>query len=427
MKKAKRMTAAVLAVCMLAGVTLGAVGCSGKKEIVFWNPFSGPDGETMQAMVDKFNETDTEYTIKNVSMAGDDMYTKLPTVINSGKNIPDMGIVHFFRIPLYASENMVVPIESYIAGQPEIKEENYIETAWQFGDFNGQRYSVPLDMTGWVTYYNVDLVEKYAPHVLDDQLLTLDEVMEIGEAAAKDGVYAFGGANFFVEQFMAYLAQMGTELSVEDKPNIDTKEAREIIQKMKDIYASGYSSKIGDDNLNLLISNKIIFNPEGTWTANALNKEDYPDLNWGETNTMALDNQTMLNWMSSHQFVVYNNTGEKEDVKAAKAEVMGAFIEFVRENSGEWANAGHIPASIQAASGTDFESKPQAIFMSSDEEKDSLTLPNYTYFGYISDALYGVMQDILTDKLPVDDGLAKAQAEVSDKIAEHAKAAEAQK
>ena len=233
--KIRRTVALLSTTALMAGVAAGMGGCTAEKEIVFWNPFTGPDGTIMQALVDAFNETEPGYTIKNVSMAGDDMYTKLPTVLNSGKNMPDMGIVHYYRIPLYAQEGMIAPIDSCIEGQENIIEENYISSAWEFGNIDGERYSVPWDLTGWVVYYNQDLVDKYAQGVLDDNLVTLEELKSVAEKCSADGVYAFDGASFTTEQFMAYMMQRGISLEVDGQPNINTPEAVEVLETMKEI------------------------------------------------------------------------------------------------------------------------------------------------------------------------------------------------
>ena len=424
--KIRRTVALLSTTALMAGVAAGMGGCTAEKEIVFWNPFTGPDGTTMQELVDAFNETEPEYTIKNVSMAGDDMYTKLPTVLNSGKNMPDMGIVHYYRIPLYAQEGMIAPIDSCIEGQENIIEENYISSAWEFGNIDGERYSVPWDLTGWVVYYNQDLADKYAQGVLDDNLVTLEELESVAEKCSADGVYAFDGASFTTEQFMAYMMQRGISLEVDGQPNINTPEAVEVLETMKEIMGDGVSTKPGDDGFNLFVSNQVVFKAEGNWTKNSLNKDDYPELNWGETNDIAFDNETMLNWMSSHQFVRYENESESEEVRDAKNKVIGDFLEFLRQNSSSWAEAGHIPASIEASSGEEFESLPQSIFMSTEEEQNSLFLPQWTYYGYINDALNSVITDILNGEITPEEGLEKAQNEVVDKIEEHAKASESE-
>ncbi len=88
------LTAALLAgVFTVTGTAVQASEGTSENEIEFWNFFTGPDGENMKAMVDGFNATDPAYRIKNVTMASGDLYTKIPTVVNSGKGIPDLTIV----------------------------------------------------------------------------------------------------------------------------------------------------------------------------------------------------------------------------------------------------------------------------------------------------------------------------------------------
>ena len=58
-----------------SGEESGDNNAEAAKEIEFWNFFTGPDGDTMQELIDGFNATDPEYTIKNVTMQSGDLYT----------------------------------------------------------------------------------------------------------------------------------------------------------------------------------------------------------------------------------------------------------------------------------------------------------------------------------------------------------------
>lgn len=103
-------TKKIAGMVLMAGVGFTLLtGCGGgnssstnagnsKNEITFWNPLVGADGENLKKMVDEYNKTDPEFKIKNVSLKESDMYTKIPTVVNSGRNIPDLNIVHAERI-----------------------------------------------------------------------------------------------------------------------------------------------------------------------------------------------------------------------------------------------------------------------------------------------------------------------------------------
>src|SRR5690606_10685224 len=127
-----------------------------------------------------------------VSIAADDMYTKIPTVVNSGKGIPDLTIVHAERIKQFIDNDLLSPYDDLLADYPEIKAENYVPAGWDIGDIDGSRYSVPLDVHTFVMYYNKDLLEKYAPNALDDNVITFDEIRAAGEVSSKDGITGFG-------------------------------------------------------------------------------------------------------------------------------------------------------------------------------------------------------------------------------------------
>jgi multiple sugar transport system substrate-binding protein len=53
-------------------------GGSDKGVIEYWSVFTGADGVTMQAIVDKYNATNPAYTVNHRAMAADDLYLKLP-------------------------------------------------------------------------------------------------------------------------------------------------------------------------------------------------------------------------------------------------------------------------------------------------------------------------------------------------------------
>ncbi|HCE12580.1 MAG TPA: sugar ABC transporter substrate-binding protein, partial [Enterococcus sp.] len=169
------MKANKMAKWLMMGVCAGLlVGCgnssssssNSKNEITFWNPFTGADGSNMVAMIDAYNKTDPEYKIKNVSLKEGDMYAKIPTVVNSGKNIPDLTIVHAERIKQYNDNGMLESYDDLLGDYENINADNYVAEAWNLGELDGSRYSVPLDIHSWGTYYNKDLVEKYAPGAL---------------------------------------------------------------------------------------------------------------------------------------------------------------------------------------------------------------------------------------------------------------------
>ena len=70
-----------------------------KNTITFWTPLTGDDGAYMDQLVKDYNATNPEYKVKHVITS--DMYTKISTVLNSGKGVPDLSIIHADRVPSF--------------------------------------------------------------------------------------------------------------------------------------------------------------------------------------------------------------------------------------------------------------------------------------------------------------------------------------
>lgn len=226
---------------------------SSSKEIVFWNPFTGPDGKNMQKMVDEYNKTNPEYKVKNISLKEGDMYKKIQTVVNSGKNVPDLMIVHAERIKQYVDNDMLTSYDDYLSDFPEIKEENYMPEAWKIGDIDGSRYSLPLDIHSFVMYYNKDLVNKYAPGALDDNIVTIDEIKAAGEKAQKDKITTLG-VTWVKPNFLSLYAQNGGKLTENGTdPTINNDQAKAAFQTWIDLYKSRITNKDGEDPAQLFL------------------------------------------------------------------------------------------------------------------------------------------------------------------------------
>ena len=158
------------------------------KTIEFWSVFTGGDGEAMQEIVDAYNATNPEYTVVHRMMAQEDLYQNLPLAVQSGTDVPDLAINHVDRLQLNKENDIYLPMDEYIAANGNITADKYNAAAWNPGEIDGHRYAVPLDVHGYLTYYNKDLVEKYCPNVLDDNVITFDEIAEFAPDAASDGV-----------------------------------------------------------------------------------------------------------------------------------------------------------------------------------------------------------------------------------------------
>ncbi|MFB8448687.1 extracellular solute-binding protein [Enterococcus thailandicus] len=414
MKKLLGM-ALVTGACLMTLTACGSSGSTGsanEKEIVFWNPFTGADSSNVKAMIDEYNKTDPEYKIKNVSLKETDMYTKIPTVVNSGKNIPDLNIVHAERIKQYKDNDMLENYDEILADFPEVKAENYVTEAWNLGELDGVRYSLPLDIHNWGTYYNKELLEKYAPNALDDNILTFDEIKEAGEKAKADDVRGVA-VTWMKPNYLSTFKQAGGELTEDGTaPTLDTPAAKEAMNAWADLYQAGVTTKDGEDPMQLYLAGKLLFFPEGIWLQNNIKDAKFE---WGLTNSPQLtaDASKIVNWASSHQFVMFKNKDRSDE----KTKGIMEFINWLRTNSLEWAKAGQNPATLAILENEEYQKMPQSFFIETPEQQATLSIFDYKYNGYVSEYIDAHGFDTIFGKQSVADFTKRMQKEVVDKIA----------
>lgn len=402
----------VYSIILISLLSLFLVGCGSEEDqIVFWNFFTGPDGDNMSVLVDGFNDTDPEFKVKNITMDAGDLYEKIPTVVNSGEGIPDLTIVDIARVPTFQDQGLLEELDPLIESKEGLSGDNYKTSVWETGEFDNKQYAIPLDMGVIQLVYNKELLEKYAPNVLDDNVLTIDEIKEIIPKAKKDGVVTIPVAFFSYEQALSLTLQQGAEIFLDETtPNIDSKEFQHAIQTLKDIVDAGGASDDGEDNLQLFQSGEAIFLPDGVWDANALNSID--DLEWGVANTIAYNSNEFYNYSNSNQFVMLKNEERTEE----KEEVIADFLDYVRENALEWARSGQVPASSAADDIEEYKNMKQYFHVSTEEQEQALKFRSYTYGGYADDAITQVLNDMLYEKISIEEGLKQAQKQTEDNI-----------
>lgn len=411
-KLVKRMMAVAMAASMIAGVGTTQVFAESKGELVFWNFFTGPDGENMAELIDGFNATNPEYTIKSVTMSAGDMYTKIPTVVNSGTDIPDFITLHTARVAMYQNQGLLESVEGLIEYQPELKKENYTENVWNVGDIDGEQYAIPLDMGVVCTVYNKELLEKYAPNALDDNVITLDELKEMIPLASADGIVTY--PNYFSTQIcMALLAQDGKTLFTEDNtPYLNSPEMIKAVNTRKEIVDLGGTNEEGDDTFQLFLAGECIFLPTGIWDKNAI--DNGADFEYGLANTIAYSADKVTNFSYANQLALLKNDERSDE----KEKVIADFFEYLRQNTLEWAYSGMVPASNSENDNEEYKAMKQYFFVSAPEIESTIFFDSSLYAGYAEDALNAVMNDMIYGNIEVEEGLNQAQKEVEDKIAQ---------
>ncbi|KHL92246.1 ABC transporter substrate-binding protein [Paenibacillus sp. IHB B 3415] len=405
----KKWGFSALALVLSLSTVLAGCGNDDKNTITFWTPLTGDDGAYMDQLVKDYNATNPEMKVKHVITA--DMYTKISTVLNSGKGVPDLAIIHADRVPGYVKQGQLEPMTAVTTAQPEIKQENYLPQAWSTGTIEGTQYTVPLDIHSNVMYYNKDLLAKYgAESFLDDNVVTIDEMLSL-QGKLNEGDYVVNDA-LLGWVILAQIQNLGGDIQENGKPAVNTPVMKQAFEEVKKINDAGLMTPFGEDGYLMFQSGNVLFSTDGTWSSTA--HAGVEGLNFGVTNVYSPTPDKFTNRSSSHLFTMLKN----KDRSAEKVAGIGSFLEFIRTNSMEWAKAGQTVASKQVIESPEYQDYIQSFFTSSEKEIESLYIYTYEYYPYIAEAVDTYCGDIVRGNVGIDETLQTMQKFVEDKIAE---------
>jgi len=112
---------------------LAAGGCgasSGEsKTIYFWNNLVGDDGPAMQRIVKEYN-AQSDYKVVFQPMNGGDLTTKIYSVMQTGKNIPDIIIGDQFQTAVLQSQGLLDTMDDWQKVAPDLKESSFLPATW---------------------------------------------------------------------------------------------------------------------------------------------------------------------------------------------------------------------------------------------------------------------------------------------------------
>jgi ABC-type glycerol-3-phosphate transport system substrate-binding protein len=173
---------------------------AGRVEITLWNTQAGPNGDSLKAVVDQFNASHPNITVKD-EFAGnyDEEYKKLLASAKGG-GLPELAVAYENVVAELMKAKIVVPLDSYVNGPDGLSKESfddifpgYIATN-KFKQYGDQLLSFPFTKSNVMAYYNTDLLNAAGVSSLPQ---TWDEyaaaMRKVSDYAKSKGVQFNGG------------------------------------------------------------------------------------------------------------------------------------------------------------------------------------------------------------------------------------------
>jgi multiple sugar transport system substrate-binding protein len=320
-----------------------------KVELQFWNGFTGGDGDYMRKMVDTFNSEHDNIAVKMNTLAWAQFYSKVPNAVASGAG-PDVAAMHIDQIGTNAARRVIMPLDDAIS-ELELDENDFNEVVWNAGQYNDQRYSIPLDIHPLGFWYN-------NKHMATAGLSEPPQDMESWESsltALKKAVPTPFWASATWPGFLIWISamnQMGGSLYNDDatEANFASAEGIEALEWLKSHVDKGFSPKnvATDAEFSAFQQQRNAFDIDGIWRMN--NWAEVGGLDWGAAPVPTWFDEPAV-WASSHQLVIMQQKSPDDN----KLHAARDFLAYLSENSLEWAKSGQIPARNSVRESEEFQ------------------------------------------------------------------------
>ena len=142
-----------------------------RREVVFWHFWGGADREVVDDVVNRFNESQTEFRVRAVAMPGNNLQAKLFLSI-AGGDPPDLVNQDDPVIGEWASRGFILPLDEIATAKDVQRVDSFLfPAARRLGQFNDRLFAVCNGLDIRALYYNKTSLDKYklaVPQSIDD-------------------------------------------------------------------------------------------------------------------------------------------------------------------------------------------------------------------------------------------------------------------
>lgn len=386
----------------------------GRIEISFWNGFGGSDRSTLEALVEKYNQTSDKYYINMEIMDWELVYQKLTTSASSNQG-PDFICFGPENIATYADMGAIVPVNDFYEAKM-IDESLFPETFKNMIKYKGDYIGIPMNFFNHCLYYNKDIavaagLDVSNPSKTWDELAHWARAMT-NEAEGVHGLLISTGWVYLVQHMWANGADI-MDYSTKTA-TMNTPEAVEAVTYFANLYKEGVSPAPNSDGGQMFTAGKLGMLIDGPWQTPQIREAG---INYGLTLVPAGPKEHVT-FGAGLSFHITAKGAKNEETKAGVYDFAKWW--FSKEVQKEWSTGVAFPP-IRTDMIEDkelIEQNPDlAVFLESGKIAKPWLLGIVNSQKILSDVLGKYFDEIFLNNADVQEALDKANADL-DKILE---------
>ncbi|WP_096187740.1 ABC transporter substrate-binding protein [Evansella halocellulosilytica] len=221
-------------------------------EIEFWHAMGGGLGDTLEALVEEYNNSQEQYVIiPEYQGSYEELLTQFRTV---GGTETAPGLIQMFEVgtKYMIESDYIIPVQEWI-DQDGYDIHQLEENILSYYTVDDQLYSMPFNSSTPALYYNIDMFEE-AGLDPENPPSTFNEIKEAAELLTIDDTYGFSmlGYGWFFEQLMAtqgidYVNNDNGRSDEATEANFDNEEGLRVFEWLNDMNEAGTFNYFGRD------------------------------------------------------------------------------------------------------------------------------------------------------------------------------------
>ena len=163
----------------------------GRVTVVYWEKWTGSEGEEMRKTVDAFNASQDKIYVRYLSISGVDSKSLLAT---AGGDPPDVAGVWADNVIQFSDANALLDLTD-LCKQAGIKASDYISGYWDMLTYRGGLWALPSTPASFALHVNADLVpaDNRSPATFPQTIEGLDELADVASIKKPDGRLIMAG------------------------------------------------------------------------------------------------------------------------------------------------------------------------------------------------------------------------------------------
>ena len=329
-----------------------------KTKITYWAPFSGGDGDIMTALVDEFNAQSPTTEVEFMIIKSEEYYTKLLAAMTSD-SAPTVAVNHITRIKEYVTDELLEPLDS-LAADASVDWTGFTKRLQEASQVDGTHYCMPMDTHLLLMHFNTDEFEKMGLLEDDGTVIVPDGEEAFFEyfekVKADSGKMPLSGTSMNgLPMYVWYtlLTQFGGDVCDADgkTATLDSDANRKALEIMMRMVDSEIWPKNQKNGAELFTGNVAVATINGDWaipTFEGTNGLNFVSMSFPQLGT------TKSVYADSHTLVIPKNANLTDAEKTSAME----FMKWITDNTGKWAQSGHIPSRTSVMESEEFKALP---------------------------------------------------------------------